>query len=125
MFNVGGGELLVILLIALIVLGPDKLPEAARKVGRVTAELRRMSNGFQQEIRQAMDLSDQETTPGGAGPSLPPATPGTPATPATPATPGTPAAPAEASPTASDPSVLRPDAAPEGQPTDTGDASAA
>lgn len=75
MFNVGGGELLVILLIALIVLGPDKLPEAARKVGKVTSELRRMSQGFQQEIRQAIDLSDQDSSPGGAGPSLPPATP--------------------------------------------------
>jgi Tat protein translocase TatB subunit len=79
MFNVGGGELLVILLIALIVLGPDKLPEAARKVGRVTSELRRMSQGFQQEIRQAIDLSDQESSPGDAGPSLPPASDSTPA----------------------------------------------
>jgi Tat protein translocase TatB subunit len=58
MFNVGGGELLVILLLALIVLGPDKLPEFARKVGRVSSELRRMSQGFQQEMREAIDFSD-------------------------------------------------------------------
>jgi Tat protein translocase TatB subunit len=55
MFNVGAGELLVILLIALIVLGPDKLPDAARKVGNVLGELRRMSSGFQKEMRSAMD----------------------------------------------------------------------
>jgi Tat protein translocase TatB subunit len=55
MFNVGAGELLVILLIALIVLGPDKLPDAARKMGNVMGELRRMSGGFQQEMRSAMD----------------------------------------------------------------------
>ena len=55
MFNVGTGELLVILLIALIVLGPDKLPDAARKMGNVMGELRRMSGGFQQEMRSAMD----------------------------------------------------------------------
>jgi len=55
MFNVGTGELLVILLLALIVLGPDKLPDTARKIGNVLGELRRMSNGFQQEIRSAMD----------------------------------------------------------------------
>jgi sec-independent protein translocase protein TatB len=55
MFNVGAGELLVILLIALIVLGPDKLPETARKIGNVMAELRRMSSGFQDEMRSAMD----------------------------------------------------------------------
>ncbi|MEY2460132.1 MAG: sec-independent protein translocase protein TatB [Acidimicrobiaceae bacterium] len=46
MFNVGASELLVILLIALIVLGPDKLPDAARKMGNVVAEVRRMSNGL-------------------------------------------------------------------------------
>jgi sec-independent protein translocase protein TatB len=54
-FNVGAGELLVILLIALIVLGPDKLPDAARKMGNVMSELRRMSSGFQNEMRSAMD----------------------------------------------------------------------
>jgi Tat protein translocase TatB subunit len=55
MFNVGTGELLVILLIALIVLGPDKLPDAARKMGNVMGELKRMSGGFQDEMRSAMD----------------------------------------------------------------------
>lgn len=55
MFNVGAGELLVILLIALIVLGPDKLPDTARKIGNVMGELRRMSSGFQNEMRSAMD----------------------------------------------------------------------
>ncbi|MEY2402502.1 MAG: sec-independent protein translocase protein TatB [Acidimicrobiaceae bacterium] len=46
---------MVILLIALIVLGPDKLPETARKIGNVMGELRRMSSGFQDEMRSAMD----------------------------------------------------------------------
>jgi Tat protein translocase TatB subunit len=55
MFNVGAGELLVILLIALIVLGPEKLPDTARKIGNVMGELRRMSSGFQEEMRSAMD----------------------------------------------------------------------
>jgi sec-independent protein translocase protein TatB len=55
MFNVGTGELLVILLIALIVLGPDKLPDTARKIGNVMGELRRMSSGFQNEMRSAMN----------------------------------------------------------------------
>jgi sec-independent protein translocase protein TatB len=54
-FNVGGGEVLVILLVVLIVLGPDKLPDAARKVGNVMGEIRRMSAGFQNEMRAAMD----------------------------------------------------------------------
>lgn len=55
MFNVGGGELLVIFLVALIVLGPAKLPEAARQVGGAVRELKRLSSGFQQELRAAMD----------------------------------------------------------------------
>jgi Tat protein translocase TatB subunit len=59
MLNLGTGELLVIFLVALIVLGPNKLPDAARQMGRMVAELRRMSNGFQDEMREAM----REPTP--------------------------------------------------------------
>src|SRR3972149_5216026 len=40
MFNIGGGEFLVIALVALIVLGPQRLPDAARQAGRAMAELR-------------------------------------------------------------------------------------
>jgi sec-independent protein translocase protein TatB len=58
MFNIGGGEVLVILLIALIVLGPDKLPNAARQAGKYLGDFRRMSTGFQRELRDAMDLGD-------------------------------------------------------------------
>lgn len=54
MFNVGTPELLVIMLVALIVLGPNKLPDAARQVGRFMGEFRRMSSGFQSELRDAM-----------------------------------------------------------------------
>lgn len=58
MFNVGGGEVLVIALIALIVLGPQRLPSAARQAGKAMAELRRMSSGFQQELKSALDDTD-------------------------------------------------------------------
>ena len=54
MLNVGTPELLVIMVVALLVLGPEKLPEVARKVGNVVGELRRMSAGFQAEMRDAM-----------------------------------------------------------------------
>ncbi len=74
MFNVGPGELLVILVVALIVLGPDKLPDAARKIGNVMGELRRMSAGFQEEIRSAMDAPVQAVRSVTADPpSAPPA----------------------------------------------------
>jgi Tat protein translocase TatB subunit len=54
MFNVGGGEIIVILLVALIVLGPTKLPGAARQVGSFLTEVRRMSNQFKSELKDAM-----------------------------------------------------------------------
>ncbi|MDG1366242.1 MAG: twin-arginine translocase TatA/TatE family subunit [Acidimicrobiales bacterium] len=54
MGNLGSGELLVIFFVALIVLGPNKLPEAARQVGRAVNEIRRISGGFQREMREAM-----------------------------------------------------------------------
>jgi sec-independent protein translocase protein TatB len=58
MFNIGPGELVAILAVALIVLGPNRLPEAVRTVGRVVGELRRISSGFQDELRNAFDDSD-------------------------------------------------------------------
>jgi sec-independent protein translocase protein TatB len=58
MFNIGGGELLVIVIIALIVLGPQRLPDAMRTFGRVVGEVRRISSGFQQELRDAFEDSD-------------------------------------------------------------------
>ena len=50
----GTPELLVILLVALIVLGPNKLPEVARQIGKALGEIRRMGAGFQAEMRDAM-----------------------------------------------------------------------
>lgn len=63
MFNVGGGEIVVILLLALLVLGPDKLPSTAKKVGRFMHEIRRMTSGFEQEIRSAMDFESSTSSP--------------------------------------------------------------
>jgi sec-independent protein translocase protein TatB len=66
MFNLGGSEVIVILLVALIVLGPEKLPETARKIGNVMGELRRMSTGFQQELRAAVDDTIKDRPPADA-----------------------------------------------------------
>jgi sec-independent protein translocase protein TatB len=54
-FNLSGSEIVVILLLALVVLGPEKLPEAIRRFGRLYGELRRMSKGFQSEFKEAFD----------------------------------------------------------------------
>lgn len=55
MGNLGGQEILVILLVGLIVLGPTKLPAAIRQAGRFAAETRRVAAGFKREFQEALD----------------------------------------------------------------------
>lgn len=55
MFNLSGSEIVVILLLALVVLGPEKLPDAIRRFGKMYSELRRMSTSFQDELRSTLD----------------------------------------------------------------------
>jgi sec-independent protein translocase protein TatB len=54
-FNLSGSEIIVILLLALVVLGPEKLPEALRRAGRTYSELKKMGNSFQSEMRSVLD----------------------------------------------------------------------
>lgn len=54
MFGIGLPELLLILAIALIVVGPDKLPNLARALGRGYAEFKRATN----ELKQTLDQDD-------------------------------------------------------------------
>ncbi|MDQ3896927.1 MAG: twin-arginine translocase TatA/TatE family subunit [Actinomycetota bacterium] len=71
--SLGPAEILVILVVALIVLGPKRLPEAGRQVGRAIAEVRKWSQGFQDEIRSAVDFDpgppSYPTPPAGTRPS--------------------------------------------------------
>ena len=60
MFNLSGTEIIVILLLALVILGPEKLPEAMRKAGRAYSELRKMANSFQSEVKSALDEPMEE-----------------------------------------------------------------
>lgn len=53
MFNIGWAELLVIGLVALIVIGPEDLPDMFRQLGRFTAKLRSMSREFSRAMEQA------------------------------------------------------------------------
>lgn len=55
MFNITGGELIIIAVVALIILGPDKLPDFLRRAGRVYGEVKRMSTGFKTEFRDAIE----------------------------------------------------------------------
>src|SRR5712691_979599 len=50
MFGIGGSEILVILIVALLFLGPDKLPDAAKKISKGIRDLKRQSRALQQTI---------------------------------------------------------------------------
>jgi Tat protein translocase TatB subunit len=67
--SLGPAEILVILVVALIVLGPKRLPEAARQVGKTLAEVRKWSQGVQDEVRSA--INPESAPPSYSAPPLP------------------------------------------------------
>jgi sec-independent protein translocase protein TatA len=63
MFGIGMQELLIILVIALIVVGPRKLPELAKSLGRGFAELKRTADDFQSTMMADATLDTSSRTP--------------------------------------------------------------
>jgi len=59
--NLGPAEILVILVVALIVFGPKKLPEVGRQVGSAVRELRRMQDSVRSELDSVLHHDAQAT----------------------------------------------------------------
>ena len=60
MFGIGGTELLVILVVALIGLGPKSVPQIARTLGRAMGEFRKVSTEFQRTLNTEIELEEHE-----------------------------------------------------------------
>lgn len=71
--SLGPAEILVILVVALVVLGPKRLPEAGRQIGKFVREVRQWSESVQAEIRDVIDLDGEPAPPPPA--AAPPAAP--------------------------------------------------
>ena len=59
MFGIGTSEILIILLIALLVLGPNEIPKIARTLGRGMREIERAKNELRDSIK--FDIDEKET----------------------------------------------------------------
>ena len=58
----GGGEFLAILVVALVVFGPQRLPEIARQIGDAMGKLRGMQATVKREINDAMNLNPTQSS---------------------------------------------------------------
>jgi len=62
MFNIGPPELIIILVLALIIFGPKRLPEIGKTVGKSLKEFRAASADIRRELREG--LNEQPAAPG-------------------------------------------------------------
>ena len=60
LFGIGFGEIVLILIVALMVFGPGRLPEIARTIGRFSRNLKRMSSDFTSAMTKELDLEEEQ-----------------------------------------------------------------
>ena len=87
MFGLGFGEIVIIAILALLLLGPDRLPEAAKTLGKTLRDVRRATDDIKGQIETELYADERKATK----PALVPNTPPVPAAPLAPAGPPPPA----------------------------------
>ena len=71
MGSIGMPEMLVILVIALIIFGPRKLPELGKSLGKSLAEFKRASNELKSTLEEEIKVEEQQNAKRTAAPPLP------------------------------------------------------
>jgi sec-independent protein translocase protein TatB len=75
MFGLGFGEIVIIAILALVLLGPDRLPEAARTLGKTLQDLKKATDGLrgqlesemysvEKAVKKAIEVGDEARPPG-------------------------------------------------------------
>jgi len=59
-FGIGFGEIVLILIVALMIFGPGKLPEIARTIGRFSRNLKKMSSDFTTAMTKEIDMEEEQ-----------------------------------------------------------------
>lgn len=62
MFGIGGGEMFMIILVALMLFGSDKIPEIARALGKGMRQLKDATNDIKHEISKSAEIDDIKNT---------------------------------------------------------------
>lgn len=76
MFGLGGGEIIIVLIVALLLLGPKQLPEIAKQLGKGLAQFRRATEDIKRQVEQEMYAEPEKPRPAQLLPAPEPA-PGT------------------------------------------------
>jgi len=71
--SIGMPELIIILVIALIIFGPRKLPELGRSLGRSINEFKKASNELRSTLEEEIRVEEQRDRTTAAAPAVPPA----------------------------------------------------
>ena len=75
MFDIGPGELLLVAIIGLLVLGPQRLPKVAAEIGKWVGRARRTASQLRRQLEREIELSELETPPRAPPPPQAPSPP--------------------------------------------------